>query len=118
MFLVKRILERRGWRVSAHSNQRDALDALRADPDGFDLLVTDYNMPGMSGLEVVRAARTIRPGLPVTIASGFIDDELRARAAAGGIEALLFKASALEDFCGAIQALAGQMQNPIPAAKA
>ncbi len=106
VFLVKRVLERRGWRVGAHVNQRDALDALRADPAAYDLLITDYNMPGMSGLDVARAARTIRPGLPVVIASGFIDEELRTHATAAGVQELIFKTSALEDFCGAIQALA------------
>ena len=107
-------MERRDWRVSAHVNQRDALDALRANPAKFDLLVTDYNMPGMSGmsgmsgLDVARAAHAIRPDLPVMIASGYIDDELRANAAAAGVQELIFKTDALEDFCRAIQVLVGQ----------
>ncbi len=109
VFLVKRVLERRGWRVGAHVNQRDALDALRADPAAYDLLITDYNMPGMSGLDVARAAHLIRPDLPVVIASGFIDEELRTHATAAGVQELIFKTSALEDFCGAIQALAGKI---------
>jgi PAS domain S-box-containing protein len=105
VFLVKRVLERRGWHVSAHVNQRDALDLLQADRAGFDLFVTDYNMPGMSGVEVVRAVHAIRPDLPVAIVSGFIDDELRTLAADAGVQGLIFKAGVVDDFCVAIEAL-------------
>lgn len=105
LFLVKRLLERRGYRVSAHHAQQDALDALAADPAGFDLVLTDYNMPGQSGLDIAHRVRDIRPDLPVAIASGFVDETLNAGAAAAGVKGLIFKAMSVEDFCGAIEAL-------------
>ena len=105
VFLVKRLLERRGYRVSAHTSQRDALAALRADADSFDLVLTDYNMPGLSGLDLAREVRTIRRDLPVAVASGFIDETLRAHAASAGVRELIFKASAVEEFCGLVEGL-------------
>lgn len=102
VFLVTRLLERRGYRVSGHTEQQEALAALRADPGGYDLVVTDYNMPGMSGLDVARAVRTIRTDLPVAVASGFIDEALRAQAEGSGVRELIFKASAANDFCDAL----------------
>jgi PAS domain S-box-containing protein len=99
VFLVRRLLERRGYRLSGHVNQREALDALRADPAGFDLVVTDYNMPGMSGLDVARAIRAIRPDLPVVVASGFIDEALRANAPAAGVRELISKTGEAVDLC-------------------
>jgi PAS domain S-box-containing protein len=105
LFLVKRLLERRGYRVSAHEEQQSALDAIRADPAGVDLVLTDYNMPGMSGLDLARKARTIRPDLLIAVTSGFIDERLNAEAAEAGIHKLIFKAVAVEDFCSAIAAL-------------
>ena len=48
------MLDRNGFRVSSYTAQREALEALRADPAAFDLFVTDYNMPGMSGVEMTR----------------------------------------------------------------
>ena len=104
--LVKRLLERRGFVVDAFGNQRDALDALRAAPAAYDLVLTDYNMPGMSGLDVARAVRGIRADLPVAVASGFIDETLRAQAEGAGVREIIFKASAVGEFCEVVSRLA------------
>ncbi|MBL0124379.1 MAG: response regulator [Betaproteobacteria bacterium] len=106
VFLVKRLLERRGYFVSGFTEQREALAALRADPRAFDLVVTDYNMPGKSGLDVARAVRDIRADLPVVIASGFIDEALQSQAEGAGVHELIFKANAVEDLCDAFARLA------------
>ena len=106
VFLVKRLLERKGLRVSAFIDQGEALAALRADPGAFDLVLTDYNMPGMSGLDVAREVRAIRAGLPVAIASGFIDEALHAAASGAGVRELIFKADAVDEFCSVVQRLA------------
>jgi CheY-like chemotaxis protein len=106
VFLVTRLLERRGYRVSGHTDQREALAALRARPADFDLVATDYNMPGMSGLDVAHAVRAIRANLPVAIASGFIDETLRTQAENAGVRELIFKANAVEDLCEAFARLA------------
>ena len=106
VFLVQRLLERRGFHVSGYTKQHEALAALRADPDSFKLVVTDFNMPGMSGLEVARAVRAIRAELPVAVASGFIDEKLRADSTAVGVNELIFKADAVEDLCDAFVRLA------------
>ncbi|MBY0332211.1 MAG: response regulator [Acetobacteraceae bacterium] len=57
--------------VEANSGAR-ALAALR-DGVEVDLLATDYAMPGMTGLQLVQAARQLRPGLPVLLATGFAE---------------------------------------------
>jgi two-component system cell cycle sensor histidine kinase/response regulator CckA len=78
IFLMKRLLERQGFRVSGYTNPREAIAAARTNPGQFDLAVTDYNMPEMSGLAVARALREIRADMPVLMASGYITEELRA----------------------------------------
>lgn len=103
--LMKRSLERQGYRVSSFDSQEDALAALRAAPDTFDVVVTDYNMPGMSGLDVARVVRTIRVDLPVAVASGFIDATLRDNAELAGVREVLFKADDLDIFCTAVHRL-------------
>ena len=102
IFLMKRLLERKGYRVSGYTEPRQALAAVRADPGQFDLAVTDYHMPGMSGLEVAQALKEIRPDLPVVMASGYISEELRAKAPAAGVRELIYKPNTVEDLCEAI----------------
>ena len=104
--LVTRLLGRRGYRVSGFIDQQEALAAIRANPAAFDLVVTDYNMPGMSGLDVARETRAIRADLPVAVASGFVDEELQVQAGGAGVRELIFKASAAEEFCAALVRLA------------
>lgn len=105
VFLVRRLLERRGYRVTAMLNQQDAISAVRDNPTGFDLLLTDFNMPGMSGLEVAKAVLAINPALPVAVASGYITDELQADALAAGVCEVVFKTDAVEDFCAMVARL-------------
>ncbi len=69
-------------------------------------MVTDYNMPGMSGLDIAREVRALNPNLPVAVTSGFIDEALRAHAAGAGVRDLIFKADEVEVFCDLIQRLA------------
>jgi PAS domain S-box-containing protein len=78
-------LARAGYRVSAHPRVADALLALQADPAGFDLIVTDYNMPGASGLELAAGARTIAPQVPVLLTSGYLSDTVREAARRSGV---------------------------------
>jgi len=106
VLLVTRLLERRGYRVSGFIDQHEALAAIRKNPTAFDLVVTDYNMPGLSGLDVAREIQAIRADLSVAVASGFIDEVLQAQAGSAGVQELIFKAGAGEEFCAAFERLA------------
>ena len=55
------------------------LSVLRADPDCCDLLITDYAMPHVSGAEVIRQARLLRPDLAAIIITGYADAQSIAR---------------------------------------
>ncbi|WP_114953283.1 response regulator [Sphingosinicella terrae] len=64
-----------GHEVESAADGRSMLRQLRASPDGYDLIVTDYAMPGMSGGELLHKARTVRVDLPAIIISGYADAE-------------------------------------------
>jgi two-component system cell cycle sensor histidine kinase/response regulator CckA len=100
--LVTRLLKRRGFRVAGYTDQKEALQALRADPAAFDLVLTDYNMPGMSGLDVAREVKACNPNTPVAVTSGFIDEELLAQAGGVGVSELIFKADDVDVFCESV----------------
>lgn len=105
VFLVSRLLERRGYRVAAFLLQEEALAAVRDNPHAYTLLLTDFNMPGMSGLDVAREALALAPGLNVAVASGYITEELQAEAQAIGVREVIFKTDAVEDFCDVVDRL-------------
>ena len=89
--LAQTMLSREGFRVTAFTHAEQALAAVRAHANDFDLMVTDYNMPGMSGLELARRVQSIRGDLPIAIVSGYIDDELTRQANAIQIQTLVHK---------------------------
>lgn len=105
VFLVQRLLRRRGYEVSGFTDPHEATDALRAEPERYDLLVTDYNMPGYSGIDLVRAARAIRADLPVALASGYVTAEIEQAALAEGARALIHKPNDVEELCATVDQL-------------
>ncbi len=102
MFLVTRMLERQGLKVTGCFRGADALAAIRADARRFDLLLTDYSMPGMTGIELVREVLRLRPDLPVILTSGYITDEVRAAAVQAGIRHLVYKPNTVDELCGVV----------------
>jgi len=94
--MVQGLLQRLGYRASCMQDAREAIAAVAKNPADFDLVVTDFNMPSLNGLDVVRALAAIRPGLPVAISSGYISDELRAGASELGVCGVMQKEHTLE----------------------
>ena len=102
VLMVERLLQRAGFRVSGFSDAKLALARVRAHPDDFDAVVTDFNMPGLSGLQVAQELARIRPALPVVISSGFLTDALREQAAAAGVRAVMQKERTIEDLADVV----------------
>ena len=59
-----------GGEVVAYGNPRQALDVFLTASESFDLLVTDFEMPGLDGFELATRVRARSPGLPVLVLSG------------------------------------------------
>ena len=104
-FLVQRFLDRNGYRVTTCFSPDEALRVLRSDDSVFTLCITDYNMPGMSGLTLAREIKSLRPALSVAIASGYISDELRELAPQAGVSELIYKPNTVEELCRSIERL-------------
>jgi len=71
-------LERLGYQVEARTDPVEALDLFRADPDQFDLVITDMTMPHIAGDNLVKEILKIRPDMPTILCTGFsekIDEE-------------------------------------------
>jgi CheY-like chemotaxis protein len=75
----------------AHS-AGEALEAISAATDArLILILSDINMPGMSGLELLPKARMARPDVPVIMITAYGDVETKRRALEGGAEGFLSK---------------------------
>jgi PAS domain S-box-containing protein len=70
---LKRALERMGYTAAACSEPGGALDLFRKDPGAYDLVITDMTMPRMTGLDLGKEIKEIRPDVPVILCTGFSD---------------------------------------------
>ncbi len=102
VFLVKRLLTNKGFSVITFTDPQEAVAALRANPLQCDLLVTDFNMPGYSGVDLLRDVRSIRPDLPTALASGYITPEIERDALAAGARVLIYKPNDVNEFCSTV----------------
>ncbi len=109
--MVERLLQRVGYRVRVFRDPDEALRAAAAG-EGFDVVVTDYNMPTRSGLDVIRALRALRPGLPAILVSGSVTEELVARARELGVDEVLEKQNTFEDLATAVRRVLSTQAEP------
>ena len=68
--LYKKMLNGQGYEVRTETNPWEAIAVFRRQPENFDLVITDQNMPDMSGERLVRELKSLRPDIPVILCSG------------------------------------------------
>ena len=69
--MVSQMLTALGYQVETRSRPFDALALFKVNPGGFDLIISDQIMPGMTGLEMIREIHRIRKDIPVILCTGF-----------------------------------------------
>ena len=108
VLMAERLLQRAGYQVSSCGRSGDALARVAADPQAFDVVVTDFNMPEMSGLELASALHQLRPDLPLVLSSGLMSEALREQARQVGVRVVLKKENSVDELADAVaRALAG-----------
>lgn len=95
--MEKKVLERLGYRVTAHAGSLEALEAFRDHPEKFDLVVTDMAMPSMSGDKLAVEMIRLRPGIPILLCTGYSENLTEAKIQAEGIRGLLMKPIIIKD---------------------
>lgn len=101
--LGQAMLMRLGYQAVVSTNSVEALEIFRAAPQKFDLVITDYTMPVMTGEELVKELRHLRPNIPIILYTGFSHMMNAEKAHALGINAFLLKPLLLRDLGMAIR---------------
>jgi CheY-like chemotaxis protein len=101
--LAEMMLEKLGYSPTVETNSEVALQRFRADPADFDLIIADYTMPGMTGVELARECKRISPGIPIILATGFAEALTEESIAQQGIKSLIAKPYRAADLAQAIR---------------
>lgn len=89
--LMKDTLEAFGYRVRAIRDPLAAVKIFASDPQGFDLIVTDFSMPGITGLELAEQLKSIRADIPIVFCTAFGDVKSIVDAEGKAINAIVAK---------------------------
>jgi len=91
VFLARQLLESLGYGVDTRTTGVEALALFRAQPDRFDLVITDMRLPGMTGERLAENIKKIRRDTPIILCTGFGEDISKERARRMGVRDVLLK---------------------------
>ncbi|MBA4366990.1 MAG: hypothetical protein C0403_05055 [Desulfobacterium sp.] len=92
-----------GYKVEGRTSSYDALEAFRANPDKYDIVITDMTMPEMSGDKLAMEIKKIRSDIPIIICSGFSKVMTQEKAQRIGVKSLLNKPITMEEMAHTIR---------------
>jgi CheY-like chemotaxis protein len=89
--LASEMLEQLGYRIRTSTSSVEALSLFRTAPHEFDLIITDYTMPQMTGVDLATEILLIRPDMPIILCTGFSEKVNEAVTRKTGIKELVMK---------------------------
>lgn len=99
----KKLLERLGYHVVVTNSSPHALELFLSDPDAFDLVITDYTMPQMTGDALALSIHDLCPDIPIILCTGFSDQLTDEKINRSGIGTVIMKPFVFKDFAGVIR---------------
>ncbi len=110
--LEKQILERLGYHVTMRINSLEALEWFKNNSQKVDLIISDMAMPNMSGDKLSSEIKSIRPGVPVILCTGYSDRIEDKNTKEMGIDALLMKPIIKSDLAHMVRKVIDESKNP------
>jgi len=89
--LSEELLAELGYEPIGFDSSVAALQALQGQPQRFDIILSDEAMPDLTGTDLAREIRKLRPDIPIVLMSGYGGAQLAARAASCGVSEVLRK---------------------------
>jgi PAS domain S-box-containing protein len=99
----RQMLERLGYRVTVAASAPEAFEIFQADPDQFNIVVTDHTMPKMTGAELAEKLSRLHPGLPIILMTGSGEIIRKARNEYVCIDAFLMKPVVMHELSSAVK---------------
>lgn len=94
-----------GYRVTALCSSKEALEIFKADPDEYDLVITDMTMPEMTGERLTEEIMKINPDLPVILCTGYSKTIVESKMAQIGIKAIMMKPIPIRQMASQIRSI-------------
>ncbi|GEM_PF-2503172 len=101
--VCKEMLGDLGYTVVCHNDSLAALTDFRAQPNHYDLILTDQTMPNMTGLQLAIEARKIKTETPILLMTGYSRATISAQARAAGVYTIIRKPFTFRDLAHAIE---------------
>jgi PAS domain S-box-containing protein len=99
----RQMLQRLGYTVATRTSSIEALELFKANPDRFDLVITDIVMPNMTGEKLAEKMMEIRSNIPVILCTGYSEKITRKRASEMGIQSFLMKPLVMRDLANTVR---------------
>ncbi len=99
---LEEMLAQLGYEPVGFNDSREALEAVRANPRGFDAIVSDEVMPQLVGTQLALEVHKVNPGMPIVIASGYGGAGFEARALQAGVNRVLRKPYRMSEIAEAL----------------
>ena len=87
----QKLLEMLGYRVTAALSSTGALEIFQKEPGKFDLVITDYTMPHLTGYELAKKLMEMRPDIPIIMCTGYNETISAEKVKASGVREFLLK---------------------------
>jgi len=108
--IIPTMVERLGYQAQVVGTPEAALELIQADPEPFDLLLTDVVLPGMSGRELGDRVQLLRPGIPVLFMSGYTAEVIALKGVQEHATGFISKPFTLEE----LRRHLGEALGPVP----
>ena len=112
---AERMLTLKGFVVTAETSSAKALSLFQANPEGFDLVITDQTMPELSGIELIAEMQKIKPNLLTILCTGYSAKVFKTEAEQLGIQEFCLKPLSLSQLVQTVRkVLDGAKEQHIP----
>jgi CheY-like chemotaxis protein len=101
--MEQQMLERLGYQVTARTSSIEALEAFRADPDKFNLVIADMTMPNITGVQLSQKLLEIKHDIPIIICTGLNQKICENKAKDAGIRGFIIKPATTDELARTIR---------------